>query len=100
MVSVKLLIIHELGYAPLPPTAGEHSFKVFSQRYESGSTIVTSHLPFAEWTSVLGSERLKGALLDRLARHTDRHTANLFQALFRHCYKKKYSMVFSAPARP
>ena len=42
---------------------------MFSQRYEHGSTIVTSNLPFEEWTAVLGSERLTGALLDRLTHH-------------------------------
>jgi IstB-like ATP binding protein len=40
-----------------------------SLRYEHGSTIVTSNLPFDEWTSVFGSERLIGALLDRLTHH-------------------------------
>ncbi|MGB8481460.1 MAG: ATP-binding protein [Acidobacteriaceae bacterium] len=40
-----------------------------SQRYERGSTMVTSNLPFQEWTEVLGSERLTGALLDRLTHH-------------------------------
>jgi DNA replication protein DnaC len=44
-------------------------FEVFSQRYERGSTLVTSNLPFDEWTSILGSERLTGALLDRLTHH-------------------------------
>ncbi|MCV5927934.1 IS21-like element ISMdi7 family helper ATPase IstB, partial [Escherichia coli] len=39
------------------------------QRYERGSTVVTSNLPFEDWTSVLGSERLTGALLDRLTHH-------------------------------
>lgn len=37
--------------------------------YERGSTVVTSNLPFADWTLVLGSERLTGALLDRLTHH-------------------------------
>jgi DNA replication protein DnaC len=42
-------------------------FEVFSQRYERGSIIVTSNLPFDEWTGVFASKRLTGALLDRLA---------------------------------
>ena len=37
-----------------------------SQRYERGSVLVTTNLPFDEWTEVFGSERLTGALLDRL----------------------------------
>ena len=67
--AVKLLIIDELGYVPVSPTGAELMFEVFSQRYERGSTIVTSNLPFEEWTAVLGSERLTGALLDRLTHH-------------------------------
>ena len=57
-ILVKLLIVDELGYVPLSPTGAELLFEVFSQRYERGSTIVTSNLPFEDWTSVLGSERL------------------------------------------
>ena len=44
-------------------------FTVFSQRYERGSIMVTSNLPFDEWTEIFGSERLTGALLDRLTHH-------------------------------
>jgi DNA replication protein DnaC len=58
LASHKLLIVDELGYMPLSQTGAELLFEVFSQRYERGSTIVTSNLPFDEWTSMSGSERL------------------------------------------
>ena len=54
---------------PLSQTGAELLFEIFSQRHERGSTIVTSNLPFEEWTTVFGSQRLTGALLDRLTHH-------------------------------
>ena len=63
---LNLLIIDELGFVPLSRTGAELLFEVFSQRYERGSILVTTNLPFDEWTEVFGSERLTGALLDRL----------------------------------
>lgn len=65
----ELLIVDELGFVPLSKTGAEMLFEILSQRYERSSTLVTSNLPFAEWTEVLGSERLTGALLDRLTHH-------------------------------
>lgn len=44
-------------------------FEVLSNRYERGSTMVTGNLPFDEWTSAFGSERLTAAPLDRLTHH-------------------------------
>jgi DNA replication protein DnaC len=64
-----LLIIDELGFVPLSKTGAELLFEIFSQRYERGSILVTSNLPFDEWTEIFGSERLTGALLDRLTHH-------------------------------
>jgi len=69
MVSYKLLIIDELGFVPLSKTGAELLFELISQRYERGATLITSNLPFDEWTETFGSERLTGALLDRLTHH-------------------------------
>ena len=69
LARVSLLIVDELGYVPLSQTGSELLFDVFSRRYENGATIVTSNLPFQEWTSVFASERLTGALLDRITHH-------------------------------
>jgi DNA replication protein DnaC len=69
MAAYELLIVDELGFVPLSKTVAELLFEVFSQRYERGSTMVTNNLPFQEWTEILGSERLTGALLDRLTHH-------------------------------
>ena len=69
LARLKLLIIDELGFVPLSRTGAELLFEVFSQRYERGSVLVTTNLPFDEWTEMFGSERLTGALLDRLTHH-------------------------------
>ena len=61
----------ELGFVPLSKTGAELLFEVFSQRYERGSIIVTSNLPFDEWTEIFGAERLTGATLDRLTHHVN-----------------------------
>ena len=69
LAKYRLLIVDELGFVPLSKTGAELLFEVFSERYESSSTIITSNLPFDEWTETFGSERLTGALLDRLTHH-------------------------------
>ena len=61
-----LLILDELGYVPASKLGAELLFEVISTAYERQSLIVTTNLPFEQWTEVLGSERLTGAVLDRL----------------------------------
>jgi DNA replication protein DnaC len=61
-----LLILDELGYVPASKAGAELLFDVIATAYELNSLIVTTNLPFENWTEVLGSERLTGAALDRL----------------------------------
>lgn len=69
LATVELLIIDELGFAPFSKTGAELLFELISQRYERGATVITSNLPFDQWTAAFGDERLTGALLDRLTHH-------------------------------
>ena len=98
LAACKLLIVDELGYVPLSQTGAELLFEVFSQRYERGSTIVTSNLPFDEWTSVFGAERLTGALLDRLTHHV--HILEMNGDSYRLAHSKRRSRRPRAEAIP
>ena len=72
-------------------------FEVFSQRYERGSILVTTNLPFDEWTEVFGSERLTGALLDRLTHHF--HILEMNGESYR-LKRSRENAVSQAPAKP
>ena len=61
-----LLILDELGYVPFTKAGAELLFEVVSRAYERQSLVVTTNLPFEQWPEVCGSERLTGAMLDRL----------------------------------
>lgn len=62
----ELLLLDELGYVPFSKAGAELLFEVVSRAYERTSLIVTTNLPFENWPEVCGSERLTGAMLDRL----------------------------------
>ena len=61
-----LLILDELGYVPFSKAGAELLFEVVSRAYERQSLILTTNLPFEQWTEILVNERLTGALLDRI----------------------------------
>ena len=66
LAKLDLLVLDELGYVPASKAGAELLFDVIATAYERYSIIVTTNLPFENWTEVLGSERLTGAALDRL----------------------------------
>ena len=66
LAKLDLLILDELGYVPASKAGAELLFDVIATTYERHSVIVTTNLPFENWTEVLGNERLTGAALDRL----------------------------------
>lgn len=85
----ELLILDELGYLALPDGAAELVFQVLSERHERSSLIVTTNLPFGEWTRVFPDARLAKAVVDRLT-----HRAHIIDTgseswRFRHGLKAK-----------
>ena len=67
--SCDLVAIDEVGYVPLAEAGAELLFQVISERAEKAAVILTTNLPFSEWTGVIPNARLCKALLDRI---TDR----------------------------
>jgi DNA replication protein DnaC len=63
---LELIVLDELGYVPFSKAGAELLFDVVGRAYERTSLMLTTNLPFEEWVEIMGSERLTGALLDRL----------------------------------
>ena len=67
----RLLVIDEIGYTRLSQEQANAFFELVRDRYEQGSTILTSNTSFSEWGHLLGNEVLATALLDRLLHHAE-----------------------------
>jgi DNA replication protein DnaC len=87
----QLLICDELGYVSLSRGGVELLFRVFADRYERASMLVTSNLPFSEWNQIFQGERMTAALLDRLTHHCQIFEMNGESYRFRESMKAKKS---------
>jgi DNA replication protein DnaC len=85
----QLLICDELGYVSLSRGGVELLFRVFADRYERASMLVTSNLPFSEWNQIFQGERMTAALLDRLTHHCDIFEMNGESYRFRESMKAR-----------
>ena len=86
-----LLICDELGYVTLSRGGVELLFRVFGDRYERASLLVTSNLSFSEWNQIFQGERMTAALLDRLTHHCHIFEMNGESYRFRESMKSKRS---------
>ncbi len=70
ILAPKLLVIDEIGYLPFGREEANLFFQVVAQRYEKGSMILTSNLPFTQWANAFSDDAtLTAAMLDRLLHH-------------------------------
>jgi DNA replication protein DnaC len=97
ILAPKLLIIDEIGYLPFGREEANLFFNVIAKRYEQGSVIVTSNLPFSQWSTAFADDQtLTAALLDRLLHHA--HIAQISGESYRLKGKKAAGIVpVSAP---
>lgn len=88
IVGPKLLIVDELGYLPFGRDEANLFFNVVARRYEHGSMILTSNLPFTQWAEALADDQtLTAAMLDRLLHHA--HIAQISGDSYRLKDKRK-----------
>ena len=85
----ELVCLDELGYLTLPDGAAELVFQVLSERHERGSLIITTNLPFGEWTKVFPDARMAKAVVDRLTHRAHIIDTGTESWRFRHGLKRK-----------
>lgn len=84
-----LVVVDEVGFIPYTPEGAQLFFRFIAARYERGSSIITSNLEFAQWSTVFGEERLTDALLDRLTHQCHILLMNGESYRFRQCMKRQ-----------
>jgi DNA replication protein DnaC len=82
-----LLVIDEIGYRKMDDTSAHFFFQIISERYETGSIILTSNKSYGSWGEIFGDSVLATAILDRLLHHST--TINIKGESYRIKEKKK-----------
>ncbi|WP_276615334.1 IS21-like element helper ATPase IstB [Gordonia sp. ABSL49_1] len=72
----RLLIIDEIGYLPFDSDTANLFFQLIASRYEQGSVLITSNMPFGRWGEIFADEIVAAALIDRLVHHAEVITIN------------------------
>jgi DNA replication protein DnaC len=68
----RVLILDELGYLPIDKAGADLLFQVFSQRYERGSTIITTNQSYKNWLRIFNNDStMTSAVLDRVLHHAE-----------------------------
>ena len=94
VLAPKLLIIDEIGYLPFSAQESKLLFEVVAKRYEKGSIILTSNLPFGQWGNIFANDTaLTSALLDRVLHHS--HIVNIKGDSYRIKEKKQAGLMES-----
>jgi DNA replication protein DnaC len=64
------LIIDDLGYLQQSRDDMEVVFTLLAERYERGSVLMTSNLPFSKWEAIFKDAMMTAAAIDRLVHHS------------------------------
>ena len=92
----RLMIIDEMGYLPMDREQANLLFQVVAKRYENGSLILTSNLPFGQWDQTFADDAtLTAALLDRLLHHA--HVVPISGDSYRLKEKRQAGMINRIP---
>lgn len=67
----RLLIIDEVGYLPFDADTANLFFQLVAHRYEQGSILVTSNMPFGRWGEIFADDIVAAAMIDRLVHHAE-----------------------------
>ena len=93
----ELIVLDEVGYVPLADVGAEFLFQVIADRAERAALIVTTNLPFSEWTSVFPNPRLCKALLDRITDRAHIIETGIESFRFRRTMERRKKSLAGAP---